>query len=47
MVEIFVIVGGAYALYVCGVAIATNLDYWRIKERDQICIWLLLYPDGC
>ena len=45
MVEIFVIVGGAYALYVCGVAIATNLDYWEVNKRDQVYFQSVLYPN--
>ena len=27
MIELFIIVGGAYALYIVGMAIATELDY--------------------
>ena len=32
MIELFIIVGGAYALYTVGVAIATELDYREINK---------------
>tara|TARA_B100001093_G_C26434917_1_gene845594 strand:- start:475 stop:579 length:105 start_codon:yes stop_codon:yes gene_type:complete len=32
MIEFFIIVGGAYALYTVGVAIATELDYREINK---------------
>ncbi len=47
MIELFVIVGGAYALYVCGVAIATNLDYYEVNKRDQVYFWMCVHLFGC
>ena len=35
MIELFIIVGGAYALYIVGMAIATELDY-RAFNRSEI-----------
>lgn len=32
MIEFFIIVGGVYALYTVGVAIATELDYREINK---------------
>ena len=32
MIELFIIVGGAYALYTVGMAIATELDYREINK---------------
>ena len=33
--ELFIIIGGAYALYTVGMAIATELDYRAINRRKQ------------
>ena len=33
MIEIFIIIGGAYALYTVGMAIATHLDYQEINKK--------------
>ena len=33
MIELFIIVGGAYALYTVGMAIATELDYRAGKDN--------------
>lgn len=35
MIELFIIVGGCYALYTVGMAIATELDYKRINKRKS------------
>ena len=35
MIELFIIVGGAYALYIVGMAIATELDYRAINKRRK------------
>jgi len=32
MIELFVIVGGAYSLYITGMAVATYLDYRRLNR---------------
>ena len=36
MIELFIIVGGAYALYTVGMAIATELDYREVNKSKQI-----------
>lgn len=33
MIELFIIVGGAYALYTVGMAIATELDYREVNRK--------------
>ena len=33
--ELFIIIGGAYAFYTVGMAIATELDYRAINRRKQ------------
>ena len=33
MIELFNIVGGAYALYTVGMAIATELDYREVNRK--------------
>ncbi len=35
MIELFIIVGGCYALYTVGMAIATELDYKTINKRKS------------
>lgn len=35
MIELFIIVGGCYALYTVGMAIATELDYRTINKRKS------------
>ena len=35
MIELFIIIGGCYALYVCGMAIATELDYREINRQKR------------
>ena len=38
MIELFIIIGGAYALYTVGMAIATELDYRASNQkRESIC----------
>ena len=32
MIEFFIVVGGCYALYVTGMAIATHLDYREVNR---------------
>ena len=42
MIELFIIIGGCYALYVCGMAIATELDYREVNRQKRRKIrWLL------
>ena len=33
MIEVFIIIGGAYALYTVGMAIATHLDYQEVNKK--------------
>ena len=33
MIELFIIIGGAYALYTVGMAIATHIDYQEINKK--------------
>ena len=33
--EILILIGGAYALYTVGMAIATELDYRAVNRRKQ------------
>ena len=35
MIELFIILGGAYALYTVGIAIATELDYREVNKRSD------------
>ena len=34
MIELFIIFGGAYALYTVGMAIATELDYRAVNRKN-------------
>ena len=33
MIQLFIILGGAYALYTVGMAIATELDYREVNKK--------------
>tara|TARA_B100000242_G_scaffold226464_1_gene166868 strand:+ start:67 stop:168 length:102 start_codon:yes stop_codon:yes gene_type:complete len=33
VIEVFIIIGGAYALYTVGMAIATHLDYREVNKK--------------
>ena len=33
VIELFIIFGGAYALYTVGMAIATHLDYTEVNKK--------------
>ena len=33
--ELFILIGGCYALYTVGMAIATELDYRAVNRRKQ------------
>jgi len=35
MIELFIIIGGCYALYVCAMAIATELDYREVNRQKR------------
>ena len=35
MIELFIIVGGAYSLYIVGMAVATHLDYRRVNNEKR------------
>ena len=34
-IELFIVIGGAYALYTVGMAIATELDYRAVNRRKH------------
>ena len=34
--ELFIIVGGCYALYTVGMAIATTIDYYTYNKDNQL-----------
>ena len=36
MIELFIILGGGYALYTVGMAIATELDYREVNKKWNI-----------
>ena len=35
VMEILILIGGAYALYTVGMAIATELDYRAVNRKDN------------
>jgi len=35
MMELFILIGGLYALYTAGMAIATELDYRAVNRRRK------------
>jgi len=35
-VELFIIIGGCYALYTVGMAIATTIDYYTYNKDNQL-----------
>ena len=35
MIELFLIVGGAYSFYIVGMAVATHLDYRRVNNEKR------------
>ena len=35
MIELFIILGGGYALYTVGMAIATELDYREVNKNEN------------
>ena len=34
--ELFIVIGGAYALYTVGMAIATSIDYYSTNKVEQL-----------
>jgi hypothetical protein len=40
MMELFIIFGGAYALYTVGMAIATEIDYRAVNRRKYEDTWI-------
>ena len=36
--ELFIAIGGCYALYTCGMAIATTIDYYASNREEQLVI---------
>ena len=37
MMELFILIGGAYALYTAGMAIASELDYRAVQKKKVMC----------
>ena len=35
-ISLFVLFGGAYAIYTVGMAIATNIDYYSTNKEEQL-----------
>ena len=35
-IELFIVIGGCYALYTVGMAIATTIDYHRYNKDEQL-----------
>ena len=35
MIQLFIILGGGYALYTVGMAIATELDYREVNKNEK------------
>ena len=35
-IELFIVIGGCYALYTVGMAIATNIDYYSTNKEEQL-----------
>ena len=35
-IELFIVIGGCYALYTVGMAIATNIDYYSTNKDEQL-----------
>ncbi len=34
--ELFIVIGGCYAIYTCGMAIATTIDYYAYNKEEQL-----------
>ena len=34
--ELFILIGGCYAIYTVGMAIATNIDYYSTNKEEQL-----------
>ena len=35
-IELFVLIGGCYAIYTVGMAITTNIDYYSTTKEEQL-----------
>ena len=35
-IELFIVIGGCYAIYTVGMAIATNIDYYSTNKEEQL-----------
>ena len=35
-IELFIVIGGCYAIYTVGMAIATNIDYYSTNKDEQL-----------
>tara|TARA_X000000368_G_scaffold381376_1_gene337852 strand:- start:99 stop:248 length:150 start_codon:yes stop_codon:yes gene_type:complete len=34
--ELFIVIGGCYSIYLVGVAIATNIDYYSTNKEEKL-----------
>ena len=34
--ELFIVIGGCYAIYTAGMAIATTIDYYSTNKEEQL-----------
>ena len=35
-IELFIVIGGCYAIYTVGMAIATSIDYYSTNKEEQL-----------
>ena len=35
-IELFIVIGGCYAIYTCGMAIATTIDYYSTEKEAKL-----------
>ena len=35
-IELFIVIGGCYAIYICGMAIATTIDYYSTEKEAKL-----------
>ena len=36
VIELFIVIGGCYAIYTVGMAIATSIDYYSTNKAEQL-----------
>ena len=44
-IELFIVIGGCYALYTAGMAIATNIDYYSTNKDEQLVMTARQYQN--